>query len=89
MNMLLLALQWIVSLIGVFGGIGLIIYLAFKEDWKLGVAGLLFLPFLLYYIPTRWAKCRNPTVVFAVCFVGAALLQRARLGYWTWPDVEA
>ena len=39
--MLLLALQWIVSLIGVFGGIGLIIYLAFKEDWKLGVAGLL------------------------------------------------
>ena len=86
---LLLVLQWIVSLIGVFGGVGLIIYRAFKEDWKLGVVGFLFLPFLVYYIPTRWAKCRNPTIVFAVGAVAATLLQRARLGYWAWPDVEA
>ena len=89
MNTLLLVLQWIVSLIGVFGGVGLIIYLAFQEDWKLGVAVFLFLPFLLYFIPTRWAKCRNPTIVFVVCAIAAALLQRARLGYWAWPDVEA
>jgi hypothetical protein len=86
-NILLLVLQWIVSLIAVFGGIGLIIYLAMKEDWKLGVACLLFPPFLLYYIPSRWDKCRYPFIVFAVGFVIAALVQRARLGYWAWPDV--
>jgi hypothetical protein len=86
-NTLLLILQWVVSLIAVFGGIGLIIYMAMKEDWKLGVACLLFPPFLLYYIPTRWARCRNPLIVFTVSFIVAALLQRARLGYWAWPDV--
>ncbi len=87
MNILLLVLQWVVSLIAVFGGIGLIIYLAMKEDWKLGVACILFPPFLIYYISTRWGRCRNPFIVFAVGSVIAALLQRARLGYWAWPDV--
>jgi hypothetical protein len=86
-NVLLLVLQWIVSLISVFCGIGVIIYWAMKEDWKLGVASLLFPPFLLYYIPTRWGKCRNSFVVFVVGGAAAALLQRARLGYWAWPDV--
>ncbi len=75
MNVLLLALQWIVSLIAVLGGIGVIIYLALKEDWKLGVACILFPPFLVYYIPTRWKVCRTPFVVFLVGFVVAALLQ--------------
>jgi hypothetical protein len=74
-------------LIAVFGGIGLIIYMAMKEDWKLGVACILFPPFLIYYIPTRWGRCRNPFIVFAVGFVIAVLHQRARLGYWAWPDV--
>jgi hypothetical protein len=89
LNTALLILQWLVSFVGVFGGVGLIIYLAFKEDWKLGTVSLLFLPFLLYYIPTRWSECRNPTIVFVICFVVAALLQRARLGYWAWPDVQS
>ena len=80
---LLLVVQWIVSLCGVFGGVGLIIYLAFKEDWKLGVAGLLFLPFLLYYVPTRWGKCRNPTIVFAHRRRRAH--EKLRLGMgWAW-----
>jgi hypothetical protein len=88
-NTLLWVLQWIVSLIAVFGGVGLIDYLAFKENWKLGVACFLFPPFLLYYVPTRWSICRYPSVVFAVGFVTAFLIQRIRLGYWAWPDVEA
>ena len=87
-NNLLWGLQLVVSPIAVLYGIGLIVYLAMKEDWKLGVACLLFPPFLLYYIPTRWGRCRYPFVVFAVGFVAAALLQRARLGYWAWPDVD-
>jgi hypothetical protein len=87
MPTVLLVLQWIVSLIGVFGGIGLIIYFAFQEDWKLGVVSLFFLPFLLYFIPTRWAKCRGPLATFIVCFVLALLIQRQRLGFWAWPDV--
>ena len=87
MNVLLLVLQWVISLIAVFGGIGVIIYFALKEDWRLGVACLLFWPFLLYYIPSRWVRCRNPFIVFALGSVIAALLQRARLGYWAWPDV--
>ena len=89
MTTLLMVLQWIVSLIGVFGGVGLIDYRAFKEDWKLGLACFLFPPFLLYYIPTRWAKCRIPAAVFAIAFFAALLLQRGRLGYWAWPDVDA
>ena len=86
-NVLLLVLRWIVSLISVFGGIGVIICWAMKEDWKLGVASLLVPAFLLYYVPTRWGKCRNPFVMFAVGGAAAALLQRARLGSWAWPDV--
>jgi hypothetical protein len=73
----------------VFGGVAVIDYLAFKEDWKLGLACFFFPPFLLYYCPTRWQKCRIPFVVFVLAAVLAALLQRARLGYWGWPDVEA
>jgi hypothetical protein len=88
-NTSLLVLQWIVSLIGVFGGVGLIDVRAFQENWKLGVACFIFPPFLFYYIPTRWDKCRFPFAVFAVAFVAALLLQRARIGYWAWPDVEA
>ena len=89
MNAILLTMQWIVSLVGVFGGVGLIDYTAFKENWKLGLACFLFPLFLLYYVPTRWARCRVPFAVFAVAFVSATLLQRARLGYWGWPDVGA
>jgi len=89
MTTLLLALQWIVSLIGVFGGVGVIDYFAFKEDWKLGLACFFFPPFLLYYVPTRWARCRVPAALFIACFAAALLLQRARLGIWGWPDVEA
>ena len=59
MNVLLLVLQWVVSKIAVFGGIGVIIYFAMKEDWKLGVACLLCPLFLLYFIPTRWGRCRT------------------------------
>lgn len=87
MSVFLWVVQLVVSLIAVFGGVGLIVYWAFKEDWKLGAACLVFPPFLLYYIPTRWGQCRIPLVVFVACFVVAALLQRARLGYWAWPDV--
>lgn len=88
-NTFLLTMQWVVSLIGVFGGAGLCDCRAFKENWKLGLACLLFPAFLLYYVPTRWARCRVPFAVFAVAFVAAALFQRARLGYWGWPDVGA
>ena len=50
MNVLLLVLRWVVSLIAVFGGIGVIIYWAMKEDWKLGVvmSPLPAVPALLY-----------------------------------------
>jgi uncharacterized membrane protein len=46
-NVLLLVLQWVVSLIAVFCGIGVIIYCAIKVDWKLAVVCLLFPPLLL------------------------------------------
>jgi hypothetical protein len=44
----------ILALTAVFGGIGVIIDWAMKEDWKLGAVCLLFPPHLLYDIPTRW-----------------------------------
>ena len=66
MNTSLLVLQWVVSLIGVFGGVGLIDVSAFQENWKLGVLCFVFPPFPLYYVPTRWVKCRAPFAFFTV-----------------------
>jgi len=87
MGTFLWALQLIVSLIGVLGCFGTAGHFAFKEDWRLGVICVLLPVAFLYYIPTRWRNCKYLASLLAVCGVIAALLQRARLGYWAWPDV--
>ena len=81
-------LQWVASILSV-GAFCVLLVFCFKEFGAWGVAFLLFPPALLcYYVPTRWNKCRVPLLMFVLCFVTAMALQRVRLGYWAWPDVE-
>lgn len=86
MNLALWILQWIVTIIAI-GAYIAILHPALKE---FGIGGLLlFFPLiLLIYVPLRWRDCKFPFLLLAACVVAAALLQRARLGYWAWPDVE-
>lgn len=82
------ALQWVVSLVGV-GAYCVLLYHCFKEFGAWAIAFFLFPPALLFfYAPTRWQRCKYPLLVFVACAVLAMVLQRARLGYWAWPDVE-
>lgn len=81
-------LQWALSVLGVGAYCVLLVY-CFKEYRALGIAFLLFPPALLaFYAPTRWSKCRFPFLLFVASLIGAMILQRLRLGYWAWPDVE-
>jgi hypothetical protein len=85
------AIQIIVSVLGVFIGFGWIWGVAFREDWKVALVGVILMPiFLPYFIVTRWSKyqLKYPVLILVVTGIAAALLQRARLGYWAWPDVE-
>lgn len=87
MTMFLWILQWAVSLVAV-GAYFVLVYRCFKEYGGWGVAFLVFPPALLFvYVPTRWRSCWAPALVFVAFFAGAMILQRARLGYWAWPDV--
>lgn len=89
MESTLWVLQWVVSLVGV-GAYCMLLYYCFKEFGAWGIAFLLFPPaLLLFYVPTRWPRCKYPLLTFLACVVLAMLFQRARLGYWAWPDVES
>ena len=88
MDMILWIFQWVASIVGVGSFCVLLVY-CFQEFGYWGLAFLLFPPALLaYYAPTRWTKCKVPMIVFLTCFAIAMILQRLRLGYWAWPDVE-
>jgi hypothetical protein len=83
----LLVLQWAVSIVGV-GCYAMLIREVFREYRWWAVPFVLFPPALLFvYVPTRWRRCMVPFLVFIACFAMAMALQRARLGYWAWPDV--
>jgi hypothetical protein len=86
MDVFLWILQGLVSL----GGIGAFLIILHPTLKEYGIWGLwlFFPPVLILYPLFRWKRFKYPYLVFIACFVAAALLQRARLGYWDWPDVE-
>jgi dolichol kinase len=90
MEMLLWTMQWIVSLAFVLLGFGWFLSAAFKENWLFAIFTIAFPPFLLWFVPVHWSKYRlkYPIMIIVGGLILAALLQRARLGYWDWPDVE-
>ena len=90
MNTALHAGQWIVSVIGLVA-FCYPLYAAFQENRILGLVGLVFPPIsvpvcLLIY----WKKYPMLTalIVFLVMGVAATGLQRLRIGFWDWPDVD-
>jgi hypothetical protein len=75
-----------VSIAAIGAGIA-ILHPALKEH---GIGGLLLFlpPIFVIYSFFRWQRCKYPFLTLVACLALAAVLQRARLGYWAWPDVE-
>lgn len=91
MTLLLIIAQWIVSLIAIWC-IGYVFYVAVKENLVMGILGILIMPISLpIFMFMYWKKypIRNVLILFLVCLGVAAGLQRIRLGYWDWPDVDS
>ena len=87
MSMSLLAVQWAFSLVGVFCYCLLIREVVREYRWW-ALPFAIFPPALLFvYVPSHWRRCMVPFLIFVTCFASAMLVQRARLGYWAWPDV--
>ncbi len=88
MNTTLWVLQLIVTFVAI-AAYWVPLFHGFKEFGLWGLVLLLLPPVLLfYYIPTRWQRCKYAVLVLVACVALAAVLQRGRLGYWAWPDVE-
>lgn len=88
--MFLLILQWIVSLIAV-GCICYVYHVAFLENKLLAIIGIVLMPiFLPVFLVMHWKKynLKYALIIFLLGFLFAACLQRARLGFWDWPDVD-
>jgi hypothetical protein len=86
MDTALLALQWVVTFVAI-GAYLVLLHPALKDHGVWGL-WLLFPPVLILYALVKWQRCKYPFLILITCLVAAALLQRARLGYWAWPDVE-
>lgn len=82
--------QWMVSIIGV-GAICYLYWVAFQESKLLCLLAIFLSPLLLPYILVRyWNKYQleGTLLLFVTMGVLAGCFQRARIGFWDWPDVD-
>ena len=90
MNTVLHVGQWVVSIIGLVA-FCYPLFAALKENRTLGIVGLFFPPVSVpVFLVVYWKKypMLQALIVFVVMGAAAAGLQRLRLGFWDWPDVD-
>ena len=88
LDIVLSIVLWAIGLTAVFCVI-FVLRAAWQEGvWERSLLCLIFPPYFLFYIVTRWKKLKYFVLTYVVCAVIVFILQRVKLGRWDWPDAE-